>query len=102
MFGRKKQPNEIDAPPIASENPDAVELLRVWAAPGASQQLTLQTIWKDPGAWGLLLADIARHAAQAYEREGHDPNETLSRIRDLFDAEWRSPTDDPKDLADDA
>jgi len=101
MFGRKRHKNELDPPPIATENPEAVELLRVWAAPGAPQQLVLQTVWKDPGAWGLLLVDIARHAAQAYKRQGQDPSQTLGRIRDLFDAEWPSPTDEPEDLRDD-
>ena len=101
MFGRRKQAQDLDPPPVAMSNAEAVEILRVWAAPGAPQELTLRTCWQDPGAWGLLLADVARHAAQAYQREGHDPSEVLRRIRELFDAEWSSPTDDPKDLTDD-
>ncbi len=101
MFGKKKSLKELDLPPVAKVNPEAIEVLRVWAAPGSPQQLTLRTCWADPGAWGLLLVDIAHHAAQAYEREGRDPDETLARIRELFDAEWSSPTDDPRDLTDD-
>ncbi len=102
MFGRKKNQNELDTPPLAGENPEAVELLRVWAAPGAPQQLVLNTVWNDPAYWGLLLVDIARHAAQAYERQGQDPSDTLDRIREGFDAEWEFPTDDPEDLTDDS
>jgi len=64
MFG-KKPIRELEPPPIANTNSQEVEVLRVWAAPGQPQQLTLRTTWKDPGAWGLLLADIARHAANA-------------------------------------
>jgi hypothetical protein len=60
----------------------------------------LRTNWSDPAAWGLLLVDIARHASLAYEREGRDRAETLARIREGFDAEWSSPTDEPKDLTD--
>lgn len=100
MPKRQARPNDLEPPPIASGNPNAVELLRVWSAPGDPAQLTLRTTWKDPGAWGLLLVDIARHAAQAYEREGRDGAEALSRIRELFDAEWSSPTDVPEDLTD--
>ncbi len=48
-----------------------------------------------------MLVDVARHAAQAYEGEGRDPKAVLERIRELFNAEWASPTDDPKDLTDD-
>ena len=52
MFGKKKNSQDLDPPPLARETPDAVEILRVWAAPGSPQQLTLRTVWKDPGAWG--------------------------------------------------
>lgn len=94
MSGTPKPPQELDPPPLALENPDAHEILRVWAAPGRPQQLTLRTAWKDPGAWGLLLADVARHAARAYEREGREQDQVLRRIRDAFDAEWTTPTDE--------
>ena len=65
---------ELKPPPITAAHPEAVEVLRVWAVPDGPQQLTLKTQWDDPGSWGLLLVDIARHAAQAYARngEGHD------------------------------
>ena len=59
---------------------------------------TLRTTWKDAGAWGLLLVDVARHAAQAYANEGEDPKVVLIRIRELFDAEWSAPTDEPEDI----
>jgi hypothetical protein len=62
------------------------------------QELTSKTFWGDPGAWGLLLVDVARHASLACRREGHDPSEALARVRELFDAEWSSPTDDPREL----
>lgn len=89
----------LDTPPIAAET-GATEVLRVWAVPGRPQQLTLRTTWKDPGAWGLLLVDIARHAARAYEREGRDSQDVLRRIRELCDAEWSDTTDEPEDLTD--
>src|SRR5208283_2180134 len=98
MF-KKKPIRELDAPPIANSNPQAVEVLRVWAAPGQPQQLTLRTIWKDSGAWGLLLADVARHAAKAYANEGHNPSDVLARIRQLLDAEFSKPTDTPVQLS---
>jgi hypothetical protein len=46
----------------------------------------------------LLLVDVARHLAQAYAKEGHDKDVTLTRIRELFDAEWANPTDAPEDI----
>jgi hypothetical protein len=84
--------------PIASSNSQAVEVLRVWAVPGQPQQLTLRTTWKDAGAWGLLLADVARHAAKAYADEGHNAAEVLARIQNLMNAEFSRPTDEPIQL----
>jgi hypothetical protein len=44
--------------------------------------------------WGLLLVDIARHAARAYAREGAcTEDEALARIVDMFEAEISRPTD---------
>ena len=45
--------------------------------------------------WGLLLVDIARHAARAYAREGGftEEEEALTRIVDMFEAEIARPTD---------
>ena len=98
MFGKRQNNNSLETPPIANADSNAVEVLRVWAAPGQPQQLTLRTTWKDAGAWGLLLADVARHAANAYGNEGSDPNVVLARIRELFDAEMVAPTDTPQQL----
>jgi hypothetical protein len=93
-------PRELTPPPIAVAQPKSVEILRVWAVPDGPQQVTLITQWDDPGIWGLLLVDIARHAAQAYARNGEDRARALARIKELFDAEWSSPTTETKDLTD--
>ena len=94
MF-KKKTMRALEVPPIANSNSQAVEVLRVWAAPGQPQQMTLRTTWKDSGAGGLLLADVARHAAKAYANEGHNPSDVLARIPQFLDAEFSKPTDTP-------
>ena len=98
MFGERSNQNAIEVPPLAIQDPAAIEVLRVWAAPGSPQQLTLRTTWKDPGAWGLLLVDVARHAARAYQTEGCDVNEALDRIHELWKREWLHPTDEPQSV----
>ncbi len=53
-------------------------------------------LWPDPRAWGLMLADLARHAANAYHQtEGRDRSAVLASIRAAFDAEGSVPTDSP-------
>jgi len=50
--------------------------------------------FEEPDMWGLLLVDIARHAARAYSREsGYTEDEALTRIVDMFEAEIARPTD---------
>ena len=97
MFNKKPKP-ELEVPPIASSNSQAVEVLRVWAAPGQALQVTLRTTWEDAGAWGLLIVDIARHATNAYANEGQNRADVLVRIRQFLDAEFSEPTDNPIEL----
>ena len=93
MLGRSN--NELDKPPVARER-GAAEILRVWGGNSLPQQYSLRTTWEDPGGWGLLLVDVARHAARAYSASGAmTESDALSRIKALFDAEWSSPTDSP-------
>jgi len=94
----KKPKRDLEPPPIASSNPQSAEVLRVWAGPGQPHQLTLRMTWKHAGAWGLLLADIARHAAKTYANEGQNAAEVLARIQQLMNAEFSGPTDEPIQL----
>lgn len=89
--------HELAPPPIA-KNHLSREVLRVWAVPDGSQQVSLKTTWAEPEAWGLLLADVARHAAKAYAALGLSEADTLIKIVDLFSAEIASPTDSPLQL----
>jgi hypothetical protein len=85
---------ELIIPPAAEEDPNAFEIVRVWGA-GGVQHVTLSwDLWEDPATWGIVLADLAGHVANAYKQErGSDPNEILRKIRAMFNAEFDSPTD---------
>ena len=89
-------PDELAIPPMAQEDPESFEIARVWIAM-KNQHCTLKVgVWDDPTAWGILLADLARHVAKAYhEDKGLDEEETLIRIQEGFAAEFDSPTDTP-------
>jgi len=48
------------------------------------------------GRLGIMLADLARHVANAYQHDvGLDQLKTLRRIKAALDAELGSPTDEP-------
>ena len=85
--------NELPVPGDALGNPEAREMLRAWAVNGGLQ-VSLQRNFDDPAAWGLLLTDIARHAARVYSLEtGYAETAALERIKETFEAEMADPTD---------
>lgn len=88
---------ELPIPSAARSDSSSRELARVWAASGEQFVSLDVSCWQDPGAWGLLLVDLARHVANAYgQTEGRNASDVLSRIREAFEAEWQTPTDFPR------
>jgi hypothetical protein len=92
-----KHPRQLPIPEPAENDSRAVELLRVWAA-GGKQHVSLATgLWHDPANWGIMLVDLAKHIANAYEQaNGMSRVKTLQRLKDGFDAEWGTATDQPE------
>jgi hypothetical protein len=69
-----------------------------WPASGQQAGANMSPLkvgqWRDPAAWGIMLVDLARHVASAYQQlEGRKLDDTLARIKEGFDAEWGYPTD---------
>ena len=89
MAGPKEQP----LPPDVLVRDDAVEILRVFVLDGGLS-MAFQRAFDEPDMWGLLLVDLARHAARAYARESEFTEEdALARILEMFQAEIERPTD---------
>ena len=89
--------NELLIPDTAEGDPNAFEVLRVWVAKGG-QHVSISTgVWEDPEAWGIVLADLAGHVANAYAQvAGLERQQTLDKIKDFFNRELDSPTHTPK------
>ena len=98
VFGRKNAnpasgAKGLPIPPGAQQDSDAVEVFRAWIA-GGGLQVSIQRGFDDPSTWGILLADVARHAARIYATEGMTSEaDAMQSIRRLFDAELDRPTD---------
>jgi hypothetical protein len=90
------QNDQLLIPDAAKADPKSFELLRVWIA-NKGQHVSLRVgVWSDPGAWGIMLADLAKHIVNSYDQdEALDRLKTLQRIRAAFDAELAKATDDP-------
>jgi len=70
------------------------EVVRAFIANGALE-VHLQRAFDDPAVWGILLADIARHAARVFESEGVcSEDDALESIQSMFEAELDAPTDE--------
>ncbi len=71
---------------------DATEVLRAFVVDGGLS-IAFTRAFEEPDMWGLLLVDIARHAARAFARESnYTEGEALTRIVNMFEAAIARPT----------
>jgi uncharacterized protein DUF5076 len=89
MAGPKEQP----LPPDVVGREEATEVLRAFVIDGGLS-IAFTRAFEEPEMWGLLLVDIARHAARAYAHESEfSEEEALERILEMFESEIERPTD---------
>ena len=63
---------ELPFPSTAANDPKAIEIARMWVAHGEQHVAIRVGVRKKPEAWGIVLADLAKHLASAYEQHvGH-------------------------------
>ena len=90
---------ELIIPAAALRDPSAKEMARVWIAEKGlhcSLHVGMYAGREDVDeqvAWGIILADMARHVANAFFDDGGSaPDKTLAAIRDAFLKEMKEPT----------
>jgi len=82
----------LDVPPDVTDN-GGHEVLRAFVSNGAVS-VAMRRSFDDPFVWGMLLADLARHAARIYAAESEmSEAEAMARIAEAVQAEFDSPTD---------
>lgn len=90
---------QMPVPEAALRDAEAVEMLRVWIAERGLHCSIKVGMYRDgtnveeERAWGIILADIARHVAQAL-RKSYDTDEeyVLKFIKNSFMNELNEPT----------
>ena len=86
-------PQEQPLPPDVIGREDATEVLRAFVLDGGLS-IAFTRAFEEPDVWGMLLVDIARHAARAYAQESaYTEEEALARVVDMFESEIARPTD---------
>jgi Domain of unknown function (DUF5076) len=88
----------LSIPPVAQRDKASFEVLRVWIAEQGQHVSIRSGAWEDPFAWGIVLADLARHIANAHQlqNESTDTDAFLERLLEGFQAEIDNPTDEPE------
>jgi hypothetical protein len=88
----------LDIPPAAARDRASFEVLRVWIAERGQHVSIRSGAWDDPFAWGIVLADLARHIALAHQLEHPDADidAFAARLLEGFHAEIENPTDEPE------
>jgi hypothetical protein len=87
--------HELRVPPDAHHTPEAAEILRGWLIDQRLQCSILPGAFPEPFGWGILLADVAHHIANALaETPGVDREQMLRDIARAFNVEMRTPTDE--------
>ena len=85
-------------PPAAQRDEDAVQMLSAWIAEQGMHCTLNISMWheagrNEPKAWGVLLADVVRHIANAIQHErGAPAEETAEAIVAALLRELESPT----------
>ena len=88
----------LSIPSVAQRDKASFEVLRVWIAEQGQHVSIRSGAWDDPFAWGIVLADLARHIALAHEMQDEkiEKEAFLERLLEGFSAEIDSPTDEPE------
>jgi hypothetical protein len=88
----------LDVPAAASRDKASFEVLRVWIAEQGQHVSIRSGAWEDPFAWGIVLADLARHIAlaQQIQHPETDVDVFVERLLEGFHAEIENPTDEPE------
>jgi hypothetical protein len=87
--------HELPVPDEADDAGEAHELVRGWLIDNRLVCSLFPSAFEDPAVWGVLLADIAHHIANALaEVEGADRAAVLGAIGRAWETEMRSPTDE--------
>jgi uncharacterized protein DUF5076 len=88
--------DEMAPPPAAVQDVKSFELARLWVANDAQHVVLRTDVWPDPAVWGIVLAELARHVALAYQhKDGHDPEDVLERVLAGFHTELEPPMNSP-------
>ena len=95
--------NERPIPAAALQDPNSVEMLRVWVAEGQLHCSLKIGMYRDgmdideEVAWGTILADAARHIAKALQGDSNlNEVESLARVAAKFNEEVSVPSSELK------
>jgi hypothetical protein len=85
-------------PPAAQRDEQSIQMISTWIAEKGLHSTLNVGMWhaqgkSEAGAWGIVLADLIRHIANAIREEhGTDTETTIRKIVEALHAELDEPT----------
>lgn len=85
-------------PPAAQRDENSIQMISGWIAEHGLHCSLNVGMWEaqghnEPAAWGIMLADVVRHVANALKNaNGSDPTETALQIVESLWVELKDPT----------
>ncbi len=94
-FFNNKKMQELELPKEISQDKDAKEILRIVYIDDTGCKFAIRgTVFDDSRSWGILLADLIRTVAKAYENENGEASQTtVNKIKEMLNCELDSPTE---------
>ena len=85
--------SDLETPLEVERDEKAHEILRAWVRGDKTLWiLFLSSAFKEPGTWGILLADLTRHICNSFVAAGK--NNPLEQIVERYNEEITEPTSD--------
>lgn len=60
---------------------------------GAVESIVMTDVFENVGEWGVCIADLLQHVANAYSKQGHDYALVHAEVKDIILKELANPTE---------
>lgn len=86
-FFNSKKMKELKIPEEISQNPNAIEILRIIREDSDTCKYVIGELFEDSRVWGILMSDLIKRISEAYEENGFNKDLTAKEILKVIELE---------------
>ena len=86
-FFNGKKMKELKIPEDISQNPNAIEILRIIREDSDTCKYVIGELFEDSRVWGILMSDLIKRISEAYEENGFNKDLTAKEILKVIELE---------------